>query len=470
MLFFSVPFSCLLVFFVAIPSVFEGMAMRWLTILVLWVVAVVVAVVVLRRVRRGRPVVLTGRWSPRLVRMVAVVLVVLGAGDDGVTPGVAAAPPTVPVKDADDRLPADLLPHRVQTWLAFQQPDGPFQSQTKLLVRALAGEKLTDKELGSAMDDARRLGDLMYAMIKSDLTARAEGKPAPTTRDAVLIRALTGMEATGRYDHFWNAYIWRKTAPALGSDATDRAELYARVRRHARITDALIKAYAQVRPALDQQPRAWMSKAGPGPAERVAMRAYEAKLGDMLKAAAEVLPTTDEGTWKRDGVALLKPVAGSPVPTLIRGGNERPMSAEDSTRFGRLDLLKTGDEPTAVVHDWLGRIDLPAKATVSVWDLPKYLPEEAKRKLDETVLAALKDNSEDAADRLERSLAVAHPAIRAGLKELPKEKGSPRMRLILSLFDDTPMPELPTYPPKAEGVPAPGLPKLGGGGPPGPGR
>src|SRR5262249_19559320 len=41
-----------------------GAVMRWLTILVLWVVALVVALVVLRRIRRGKPVLLTGRWSP----------------------------------------------------------------------------------------------------------------------------------------------------------------------------------------------------------------------------------------------------------------------------------------------------------------------------------------------------------------------------------------------------------------------
>ena len=435
--------------------------MRWLTILVLWAVAVVVALVVLRRVRRGKPVVLSGRWSPMMVRMVAVVLVVLGTGDE--TPEAVAAPKDVPVKGADDQLPRELLPYLVQQWLTLHQQDGAFEPQTKLLVRALAGDKLTDKELTSAMDDARRLGETMHAMIRADLAALKDGKPAPAVADRDLLKALALLETNGRYDHYWNAYLWRRTA-AEATEPAVRAELYARFRRHARVTDALIKAHAQVRPGLAGNPRAWMSKAGPGPAERAAMQAYEAKLKDMLKVASEVLPTTDEGTWKRDGVALLKPLASSPVPTLIRAGKERPLPAEDSTRFGRLDLLKTGDRPTAVVHDWLGQIDLPAKATVSVWDLPKHLSDAAKQKLDETVLAALKENSEDAADRLERSLAVAHPAIRAGLKELPKSPGAPRLRLILSLFDDTPMPVLPNYPQKAEAEGPRGGP---GGGPPG---
>ncbi len=434
--------------------------MRWVTVLVLWVVAVVVALVVLRRVRRGKPVVLAGRWSPMLVRMVAVVLVVLGARDE--TPETIAAPKEVPVRGPDDQLPREMLPYVVQHWLTLHQQDGPFESQTRLLVRALAGQKLTDKEMASALDDARRLGETMHAMIKADLAAVADRKPAPPVADADLLKALALLETNGRYDHFWNAYLWRKTATEA-KDPAVRAELYARVHRHARITDALIKAYAQVRPMMEY-PRAWASKAGPGPGEQKAMQAHAAKLQDMIKVANDVLPTTDEETWKRDAVALLKPLAALPAPTLIRAGKDRPMSAEDSTRYGRLDLLKTGDQPTAVVHDWLGRIDLPAKATVSVWDLPKYLSDAARQKLDETVLAALKENSEEAADRLERSLAVAHLAIRAGLKELPKAAGAPRLRLILSLFDDTPMPALPNYAAKTDPL-VPG--GRAGGGPPG---
>jgi hypothetical protein len=67
--------------------------------------------------------------------------------------------------------------------------------------------------------------------------------------------------------------------------------------------------------------------------------------------------------------------------------------------------------------------------------------------LDETVHDALKNNSEDAADRLERCLPLSQHAIRAGLKELPNAKGAPRLRLILALFDDAVMPALPSYRP-----------------------
>src|SRR5688572_8530320 len=99
--------------------------MRWILLLLLWVAAIVVAVVILRRVRRGKPVVLTGRWSPRLVRMVAVVLVVLGAGDEAVTPDAQAAPVRLPLP-AGGELPAAVTAEAVQTWLVENQPAARF--------------------------------------------------------------------------------------------------------------------------------------------------------------------------------------------------------------------------------------------------------------------------------------------------------------------------------------------------------
>src|SRR5215213_8282519 len=103
--------------------------MRWIAILLLWVAAVVVAVLILRRVRRGKPVVLTGRWSPRLVRMVVVVLVVLGVGDEPRPPEVSAAPLKLPVRSADDQLPRAITPQTIQTWLAVHQEGGPYAKQ-----------------------------------------------------------------------------------------------------------------------------------------------------------------------------------------------------------------------------------------------------------------------------------------------------------------------------------------------------
>lgn len=420
--------------------------MRWLTVLLLWVAAIVVAVVILRRVRRGKSVVLTGRWSPHLVRMIAVVLVVLGGGEEWPTPEASAAPTKLPIRGVDDELPKSLTAYAVQSWLAYHEEGSHFRQSQREVARALGSAKLSGAELEKAMKHAATASERLRALVRADLIAIAQGK-VPSRPAAIDIRAaLDELEKAGQYDHHWNAYLWRKSATAEFADDAARVDLYARFRQHARITDALIRARAQVRPIM-QPPRAWMSKAGPRPEDRRTIDAYQASLTDMLRVAAELLPATDEGTWKRDGVALIRPVKDSTAPVIVRGGRDRVMPADESSRFGRLDLLKTGDEPAMIVHDWLGKIELPANRLVSVWDLPKLLPDAAKQKLDEAVNDALKTNSEESADRLERSLAVSHFAVRAGLRELPNAKGAPRLRLILALFDDAVMPALPVRQP-----------------------
>jgi hypothetical protein len=416
--------------------------MRWFAILALWVVAIVLAVIVLRRVRSGRNVVLSGRWSPRVIRTVAVVLVVLGVGEEARTPEAQAAPTRLPIRGADDELPKTVNPHTIELWLIAHQEDGAPETFKKTVAKVLTAGKATKGDINRI--PAHVLPPDLYRMVEADLAAVKEGKPLPKVAGTGLQAALDAMEKQGRYDHFWNAYLWRKTATADFPDANARVELYSRFRQHARITDALIRAHAQVKPIM-ASPRAWMSKAGPRPGEIAAIKAHAKSVADMHKVAAEVLPTTDEGTWKRDGVALFRPVKDAEAPVLIRNGKEYVLPADESTRFGRLDLFKSGGKPVAIVHDWLGKVELPANRLVSVWDLPKLLPEAAKQKLDEAVHEALKTNSEDAADRLERSLAVSHFAIRAGLRELPNAKGAPKLRLILSLFDDAVMPPLPVY-------------------------
>ena len=374
--------------------------------------------------------------------MIVVALVVLGVGDEMSRPDVHAAPTKLPIRSEDDTLPVAIQAQTIQMWLTVNQENGPFSPGRRDLVRALAGKHRLDEPNSHARDHARFLGGKMEALTIADVAAIAAEKPLPVAAGKDLLTALNELEKAGRYDHLWNAYLWRKSETATFADAAARIELYARLRQHARITDAFIRAQAQVRPMM-VMPRAWGSKVGPRPGERKAMQAYAASLADMVKVAAEVLPSTDEGTWKRDGVASIKPVTGSPAPVLVRAGKERVLAENESARFGRLDLLKTGDQPAVINHDWLGKIELPANKLISVWELPDLLPDAARRKLDETVLDAIKNNSEEASDRLERCLAISHRAIRIGLKELPFPKGAPRLRLILALFDDTLMPILP---------------------------
>jgi hypothetical protein len=371
--------------------------------------------------------------------MVVVVLVVLGVGDEARPPDASAAPAKTPIRTLDDQMPP-LKVYHVQSWLTEHQEDGPFAPGKRDLVRALSGQQVDERTHKSAVVHAGRLGSKLGDLIRADLAARAAGREPPYASAADLTAALRDAEKHGHFDHAWTAYLWRRSAELKDPEA--RVELFARLRQRARITDALIRAQAQVKPLM-QPPRAWMSKAGPRPADRPAIAAYQASLDDLVKAANQLLPTTDEGTWKRDGIVQLKLAAGT--VTLVRGGKEQVLEANAAVRFGRLDLLKTGDQPAAIAHDWLGKIELPANRFISVWELPSLLSPDARQKLDEAVLDALKNNSEESADRLERCLAISHAAIRAGLKELPTAKGAPRLRLILSLFDDVVMPSLRSF-------------------------
>jgi hypothetical protein len=434
--------------------------MRWLILPVLWFVAVVAAVVVLRRLRRGRPVVLTGRFSPRLVRMIAVVLVVLGAGGEESTADKAHGFPLTPVgPNANDQLPMGVDESKVQAWLAHQTP-GSHWAQFKKEATLHALGKLT-KSGKVARLYVEPFSPAFAAVVKEGEPSFNKGTEPSHVAPKELLKALDEMEKYGFYDHWLNAYLWRMSAGA--KETADLPELHKRLAEHARITDTLIAAYGQVRPLM-QPPRAWMSKAGPRPQDRLLIAAYQRSLQDMVATARKLYPTSDEGTWKRDGLVLLSPVKGTPAPNLLRAGKVKGFPEGEKTRVGRLDLLESPKDKAVVLeHEWLSRVELPAGRVVSVWELPEHLTKGAKEKLRAKVKQAL-DGDEKSVDDLEKVLPLAHAELRAALKGSPKAKGAPRLRMILALFDDALMPALAEPPGDAENDPInPGIPgRLGG--------
>src|SRR4051794_11653176 len=98
--------------------------MKWLLLPLLWVVAVVVAVGVAWRLWRGQHVVLRGRWSPQVVRLVVILLVFFGVGltktRSAPAPGQAADKSGV--GQADDGAAAVLNPQAVQSWSGLERP------------------------------------------------------------------------------------------------------------------------------------------------------------------------------------------------------------------------------------------------------------------------------------------------------------------------------------------------------------
>jgi hypothetical protein len=420
--------------------------MKWLFLPLLWALAVAVAVFVLYRLWRGKPVVLRGRFSPRLVRMVVIILVTFGVGVSAERDRANAAP--LPVRNRDraaDEMPATLNAEVATHWLLHQQPGSRW---------GVIKQDFTAVELGklgpSALNDAfRDFPEPFRNIVVAELKARLQKQAMPAVRATELLAAVDAMEKQGYYDHWLNAYLWRKTATLEPTEVTRTVELlFTRLEQHARVTNTLIRAQARVKPVY-QPPRAWMSKAGPPKGWSREGSFTPASVADLLKAAKELHVSSDTGTWKQDGIARLRLAKESPRPVLLRAGRTRLVENDEWLRLNRLDVLKTpkGEKPVCFEHAWLGTLELPAGKTLTVWDLSHGLSANAKDRVRETIKAAL-DNDENAAARLEQALPLVHDLLREELKKSPTAKGAPRLRLILALFDDAVMPVLP-LPPKS---------------------
>jgi hypothetical protein len=406
--------------------------MKWLIIPLLWVLAIGAALLILYRLWRGQNVVMTGRWSPRFIRMVAVVLVLLGAAQEK----SAAAP--LPMKDkpatgqSEEQLPPVVTAERVHLWLRGQNQGGWL-----LFKQAFVQFTLTPRDPTAKANAEQYVGALtvrLANLVKADLAALAVGKECPSVELRDLPLALDEMEQAGIFDHWANAYLWRKTPTNVGEkERSQLVEWYARLHRHARLTDTLIRARAQVKPFL-MPPRAWMSKAGPRPEH---LLKEKVGAGDVLAAARKLYPLTGAGTWDRDGCVVLTVAKESAAVVQIRAGQREKPGPLAAIRLTRLDLLETpaGDTPVVLEHAWAGRITLPPGRLLSVWDLPGCLSAEARKKVAVKVDAAL-GGDETAARRLEDNLPLVQGILRQKLVVVPAGKEVAKLRLILSLFDD----------------------------------
>lgn len=412
--------------------------MKTLIIPLLWGAALIVALFVLWRWARGRPALLTGRWSPRFVRMVAAVLVLLGATADDRTRAQEEPPrPSAAAPDASDALPDVVNKTTVSSWSA--------RDTTRWVqLRPLKGALLSWYGFGTGepVSGLRRvLPTRVAAAIMRDVEAlRTRGKELAFSV-AELVETLDLLERGGQFDHWFNAWVWRKSRLVATDDAHGLPGLYARIARHARITDTLLKARARVKPAL-LPPRAWMSKAGP-------WRHYRRILGravpPILKAAREIYPKTGIGTWATDAVTPLQVARASAPLVRIRANRREILRPGTAFRLTRLDVLKTpGDGAVLVDHAWLGPLTLPAGRTLTAWNLSDLVPDEVRTRVAETVDRALRGD-ERAQDLLQTSLPLVIGPLRARVRAQPDAKGAPVLRTLAALHDDTAI--RPTPPP-----------------------
>jgi len=411
--------------------------MKTLIAVGLWLLAGFAAVGIVYRLWRGKPIVLRSQWSPRVVRMVAILLVTLGLAPADTSPSLGA-PVDLSKNQNNEELPRTVNPNTLLQWHQRQSARDPWmtfkQSFTQLSLNQgqAAPAQTLERELAV-------MPPVMRSHFQAELAAIRKQEPIKYAADD-LLAVLDAAEQHGYCDHWLNAHLWRKTALL---PEKNRAAIFARLHRHARVTDSIIKAFAEVKPTLNISPRAWMSKAGPSAAERQQMQLYQNQLKEVLTVSGKLFGVIDEGTWKRDAVTRFRVSKESAVFELQRGARRQALSAGDEFRFGRLDVLTvpTGDKQSVIEHPWLGTIGLPAGKSISVWDLPALLTNEQRKKIDEEVAAALQGN-EDAADRLELALPLVHGAVRVGLKESPQARFAPRLRMLLALFDDAVMPAL----------------------------
>lgn len=407
--------------------------MKALGLILLWFgLATLAATLILRR-RTDRPV-LHGPTGRRAVRLIAIALVATGLGANtartpvraaGGAPDVAASPRTIP---ADlDALAIAHFRHGTAAALGW------FDARR---FDALRRAGMTPHDVDDLLMNINAgLPPRLATLITMEVMASVTGQDAPPTTIAEIRAALREVEDRHLFDPWIAAYLWRCVGrtPA-GSDAAGHRALFARLARHVRIAHALIRADDEVRP-LTFEARAWRSKGGPRPAQRMREEAIRA---DLLRAASRLYPTTDLGPWVTDAVTVLTIDATCGGVTLVRAAVETPVAAGSSVRYGRLDLLTTpaaNGRPTVVHHDWLGRIELPAGRTITVWDLARALSPEVRARVEESVAHVLKTNDEAAALRLERALPLTHDAIRRGLASSPDAAGSGTLRALLVLFD-----------------------------------
>lgn len=342
----------------------------------LWLAALVVVAFVIRRLRRHDRTLLTGRWSPRFVRMLAILIVWFGW-----RPEEAQARPD----PSCTSLPA-LEPPATTPFAPARPP---------LVVSALVD------------DDAE--------LIRHHVQRVAEHRTASQFQ---LARELASRRELSPVD--------RATLTDLFRDADRRAVLH----------EAVILALAEVGPPVF---RPWMSKAAPPPGWRDTPEAppdFRPALERALRRATAGTWET-EATLALEvvsGFSYDHRVGLDAAAALIRHGRAHPLYPT-TLNLGRLDIIVAADLPLVFKHASLGTLTVPPGHILTAWNAPSYLEADARRHIARLIERALA--CERAAQAtLSTLLPAAHQAIREALTAPRAGPGQPGLRLLLTLFDE----------------------------------
>ena len=424
--------------------------------------------------RRGR--VLHGQTGRRLVRSVAVAAVALGwAGASGADEPTRAARgaadgPTPAADEVHNELPAVLTPEVVRRWIDWRSGGGWRPERTRELDAECVAppappgppgraEFARIRRTGDASDEERVVRAQRFAAsvpspeLRRLLLAELEVEPAPAVTVESLRRTLDEMERQGVYNIYLLGLLWRESRRATaaagdgdgdGADAEAVAGLYRRLHRHARMVDALTLAAAEA-PPVALSPRAWMSKAGPG---RELERQREAAAEAVVRALPEAWRTAGEGgPWQtQGGVALTWDAEADRPLTLLRGdGGSYQVEPGRPFVMRRLDVLRLperggeGEAEAWTLQSSVGPLTgLRAGEVMTAWDLADRLTREAEREVEALVGRVAADPAdEEATDRLEEVLPLAHDAIERRVGGDPDAAGAASLRGLLSQFDES---------------------------------
>jgi hypothetical protein len=379
--------------------------------------------------------------------MVAVILAVLGAGvEKGRTAPIPRAEQG-PQRRAPRRPPGE--PGSLLEKL--QQAGGPWprsQDFTQFQLTAPKADAVAAKK--RAWEAA--LPATVRRLVEADLVALVAGKTAPALAPSEAVRALDEAERLGAFDHWLCAYLWRRTAGGVDrAEAGALVELYARLTRHARLTNAMIRirvsslSFDRARKPggasagrAEPFPFPWVAAGGRG-------RMISSRKVRQCHVPGGLLGTVDSRRCTgstprrtpapaRDGVVRLTVAEGS-APGLVRGGNRwMPRPGQACAWSGSTDRHARRRRWCWSTSGWDGS-SCPRTGSC------RYGPARAAAGRGEGEgggVGALRptNNHDGEVRQLERALPLVHAALRVGLKTDGHKPGAARLRLILSLFDD----------------------------------
>lgn len=440
--------------------------MKLFATLTIWVLAVLLAGLLILKLLRGRPVLVRSAVGRRAIRIAALVLVFTGTsglvGGKAAGQGAEQAPRAEGDKPAAEPQPIPATMTELLDALLTVYTEASLGGTTGRHIAQLLAYHDGAITLDQLSADEKRITALqssaphLYRVIQTqtprlDLPVPDDAEPIDMDW-ATLRRATQEANAPSLLHPGVQALLWRQSQSMKvdgEEDAKHLSWVLSELKAQTRVYHTLTRALAQARVApMRQDQHAWASKAGPRPDRTI--RIIEAQMPTIRQAVIELYPVTTAGLWDDEGVFLLASNdPHRPVIMSVVEHRDTVLFPQLETRFGRLDLLYTLEKGGRISTPWLGEIELPANATLRASDLPPLLSDASRAKIAETILAVLdrpevqfdddvvapaETAAQAAAVQLERHLPLVAPMLAEAIREHPEAYGSATLRTLLNQY------------------------------------